>query len=133
MAQIDVLVHNYEREDDVFFLKKNVCPYFFSTTTLCIPFYVTTDHINHKSSKRINLSSSLCTHWIPFFIVLFHVFLHFFCISICTSLLITVKLPIGDFIWGTLILLYDHHCKKVFPLFLFFIQQNKLKFIKTLI
>ena len=117
----------------MFFLKKkNVCPYFFSTT-LCIPFYVTTDHINHKSSKRINLSSSLCTHWIPFLLFCFMFFFTFFCISICTSLLITVKLPIGDFIWGTLILLYDHHWKKVFPLFLFFIQQNKLKFIKTLI
>ena len=129
MTQIDVLVHNYEGDDDRFFKKKMFAHTFFPQHCA---FYVTTDHISHKSSKRIISSSSLCTHWIPFLLFCFMFFFYiFFCISICTSLLITVKLPIGDFIWGTLILLYNHHWKKVFPLFLFFIQQNKLKFIKT--
>ena len=130
MTQIDVLAHNYEGDDDRFFKKR------------CLPILFFHNIVHFMSQPIISATKVVKGLFqVPhcaligslFYCFVSCFFLHFFCISICTSLLITVKLPIGDFIWGTLILLYDHHWKKVFPLFLFFIQQNKLKFIKTLI
>ena len=78
MTQIDVLVHNYEGDDDRFFKKKMFAHTFFPQHCA---FYVTTDHINHKSSKRINLKVPHCALIGSFFYCFVSCFFTFFFVS----------------------------------------------------
>ena len=109
------------QKGDEMILKEFLCPHTFfpEFTSLCI--------LRHNRSyqqtptkvcsKRINSSSSLCTHWIRFFYCFVWCFFYIFCISICTSFAYYTQLN-WRFYLGNIIY---YHTKKVFRYIPFFI------------
>ena len=120
MIKTDVVYNSEGGWDD---LKTFLCPHtFFSRVHFIVHFtsqpIISADTNQSVCSKRINSSSSLCTHWIPFFIVLFGVFFTFFVSQFVPHCLLQIQQLNWRFYLGNIHTIIT--TKKFSPLFLFY-------------